>query len=175
MVAPSQARRTALYRFFDASDVLLYVGISVNPKVRDYHHARQSAWWPKAARKEICWYDTWPEADAAETAAIAIERPLYNIAGATGPVVRLKTPRPGRREMSPVIKARLRDAAEVCRRARSELLAAILEAADNGETSVEIARAIDFFYSPDYVCKLIRQHRGKRKGGRRPRPRTDDS
>lgn len=71
------------------------------------------------------------------------------------------------------VKTRLKTAGEVYNQAPIELRDAILEAADDGETSTEIAKAINFAYSPDYVRKLIRQHRDPRPGGRRPRPRTD--
>jgi hypothetical protein len=73
------------------------------------------------------------------------------------------------------VRTQLKEAAEVCREAPSTLLAAILKAADDGDTSTDIAKAINFYYSPDYVRKLIRQHRGARKGGRRPRPRPGDN
>lgn len=166
-------RRTVLYRFYDADDVLLYVGISVDPKTRDYQHARQSVWWPKAARKEVCWYDTWIEADAAEKAAIVAERPLYNIAGACDPVTLPHPPRPLRPALSPSTKTRLRAAAEAARRAPDDLLNAMVEAAKDGATNLDIAKEIDFFYNPDYVGKLVNKRVGNRPPGRRPR--RDDS
>lgn len=69
----------------------------------------------------------------------------------------------------------LKEAAEAFKKAPVDLRDAILKAADDGDTSVEIAQAIGFVYSPDYVRKLIRQYRGKRQGGRRPRKRTNDA
>jgi hypothetical protein len=71
---------TALYRLFNAATVLIYVGISDSLKVRMRNHADTKPWWPEVASKTIEWYPTWGEAKDAETAAIAEERPLYNLA-----------------------------------------------------------------------------------------------
>lgn len=71
------------------------------------------------------------------------------------------------------MKTRLREAAEAYNEAPAKLRDAILEAADKGSTDAEIAVAIDLTYSPDYIGKLIRQHRGPRKRGRRPAPQDN--
>jgi predicted GIY-YIG superfamily endonuclease len=73
--------RTALYRYFDAADVLLYVGISNDPDERWKSHRYGSGrnGWPKeAVRRTIEWRDSRPEALRAEEEAIKTERPLYN-------------------------------------------------------------------------------------------------
>lgn len=75
------AERTALYRLYDAEDVLLYVGISADPEGRWKQHsasATSAGWWPQVARKEVRWFPTREAADEAETAAISDERPLHN-------------------------------------------------------------------------------------------------
>jgi hypothetical protein len=74
-------RRTALYRFFDAEERLLYVGITVNTKKRWQYHAKEQAttWWPLAARNTVEWLGTRREAEQAERAAIRDESPLYNV------------------------------------------------------------------------------------------------
>ncbi|MFI9331963.1 GntR family transcriptional regulator [Kitasatospora sp. NPDC052868] len=72
-------RRTALYRLYNALDQLLYIGITHNPTVRWTQHAALKPWWPKAARKNIEWFDCRSAAAAAEVAAIVGEHPLHNI------------------------------------------------------------------------------------------------
>jgi predicted GIY-YIG superfamily endonuclease len=69
---------TALYRLYDDSDRLLYIGITRNPEWRWYMHARKSPWWPQVRRREIAWRDSRPEARAAEIEAIGAERPIHN-------------------------------------------------------------------------------------------------
>jgi hypothetical protein len=65
------------------------------------------------------------------------------------------------------VRTRLRKAAAAYKAAPIELRDAILDAADGGATDAQIAVEIELTYSPDYVGKLIRQHRGPRKRGRR--------
>lgn len=62
--------------------------------------------------------------------------------------------------------------------APKRLRAAIVEAGKRGETSLEIAKAINFAYNPDYIGKIINKAIGDRKPGRRPRrpaPESSDS
>lgn len=162
-------RPTALYRFFDDTDALLYFGITVNSKARDYQHASKSAWWPEAVRKDIQWYETWVEADEAEKASIITEQPRHNIAGATSPPKPQSAPRRALRGVSPATNARLRTAAGAARRAQVDLLDAMVEASQDGATNLDIAKEIDFFYNPDYIGKLITKKAGPRKPGRRPK------
>lgn len=72
--------RTALYRLYDADDVLLYVGIAKDPKARWRSHSRtaRATWWPSVSRKAVEWFDTREAADRAETEAINTEKPLHN-------------------------------------------------------------------------------------------------
>ncbi|MFD5451240.1 GIY-YIG nuclease family protein [Streptomyces sp. NPDC127100] len=76
MVQPEE--RTALYRLYDASKHLLYVGISRDPEVRWEQHARQKYWWPAVASRTVEWCESRREAERAEAQAIARERPRYN-------------------------------------------------------------------------------------------------
>lgn len=69
----------ALYRFFDDSNRLLYVGITSIPKLRFEQHRAAKPWWPDIAVREITWYPTRELLAAAEKSAIQRERPLYNI------------------------------------------------------------------------------------------------
>lgn len=73
-----QNRATAVYRFFDASERLLYVGIAYDPAERWKHHAAVTKWWKDAVDNTIDWYDTRAEAERAELTAIRYEKPVYN-------------------------------------------------------------------------------------------------
>lgn len=75
---PESDERTALYRFFDATGQLLYVGVSGNTESRWRQHAESKAWWSDVAEKTTEWLDSRPEALDAERIAIRTEKPLYN-------------------------------------------------------------------------------------------------
>jgi hypothetical protein len=70
--------RTALYRFFDADDELLYVGISRDPAERWKQH-RDKPWWRDVAMRVVEWHDDRPSAERAERKAIQTEGPRYNV------------------------------------------------------------------------------------------------
>ena len=67
------------------------------------------------------------------------------------------------------MQTELEEAADVFLNAPAKLQAAIVKAGQRGETSLEIAKAIKFAYSPDYVGKIINKAIGDRKPGRRPK------
>lgn len=67
------------------------------------------------------------------------------------------------------VKTKLHVRAEAARKAPDELLDAMVEAAEDGATNLDIAKEIGFFYNPDYIGKLITKRVGPRKPGRRPR------
>lgn len=69
---------TLLYRLYDGDSVLLYIGMTAQLPVRIGQHVRMQPWWPEVTRKTLMVYDSWDDADAAETAAIAAENPKYN-------------------------------------------------------------------------------------------------
>jgi len=73
------ARKEALYRFYSDAGHLLYVGITSNPGMRMGQHAATKPWWDEVRSVTIEWYESRGEVAAAETRAIAIEHPLYNI------------------------------------------------------------------------------------------------
>jgi hypothetical protein len=67
-----------LYRFYDEEDRLLYVGISGSWNQRIHQHEKQSGWFSLASR---CTFERYPDrasVEAAETAAILTEFPIYN-------------------------------------------------------------------------------------------------
>lgn len=82
MSAPEQhpPERTALYRFYDAEEMLLYIGISWQPDERwaDHRLGARKEWTSLIASRTLTWFDTRAEAQAAEIAAIKDEKPLYN-------------------------------------------------------------------------------------------------
>lgn len=72
---------TAVYRFYDRADVLLYVGISYNLASRWANHAAEKDWWPQVARKTVVMYGSRDEAADEEDRAILAEKPIHNIVG----------------------------------------------------------------------------------------------
>lgn len=78
---PKHRGRTALYRLYDATDQLLYVGVSHNPDVRWGQHSLNKEWWPQVAKRTVDWHETRLLAEAAEATAISSEKPRHNIVG----------------------------------------------------------------------------------------------
>lgn len=70
---------TTLYRFFDAQDRLLYIGIAGNPGRRFHQHAQEKPWWPQVTRSTMEHHPTREAALVAEKAAIQTEHPLWNV------------------------------------------------------------------------------------------------
>lgn len=71
--------RTALYRFFNADDELLYVGIAVDPAHRWKEHRGTKPWAHEVTMRVIEWLPSRSEALVAELRAIRDEKPRYNI------------------------------------------------------------------------------------------------
>ena len=77
MLEPPQ--RAALYRYFDTNDLLLYIGISVDPDARlKAHRANREPWVGAAVRRTVEWHESRPLALKAEEEAIKAECPRYN-------------------------------------------------------------------------------------------------
>jgi len=68
----------ALYRFYDATDVLLYVGITVDLPKRMKQHRGSKPWWALVDHMQVEHFDSRTEVAAAEKAAICSEHPLFN-------------------------------------------------------------------------------------------------
>lgn len=81
---PSIPGGTWLYRWFDADDLLLYIGISDDLSARTGTHARESSWMDFADRSTKERFEDRSEALASETAAIESEQPLFNYRDNTG-------------------------------------------------------------------------------------------
>jgi predicted GIY-YIG superfamily endonuclease len=75
---PAEGRETALYRWYDAADLLLYIGIAVNLGSRTNGHANGSSWMDFAIRSTVERHPSRAAALAAEKAAIKAEQPLFN-------------------------------------------------------------------------------------------------
>lgn len=71
-----------LYRHFDASGRLLYIGVSLNAFARLAQHKAASHWYATVASMTIENFPTREDLMLAETEAIRTERPLHNIVGA---------------------------------------------------------------------------------------------
>jgi hypothetical protein len=69
----------ALYRFFDAEDRLLYIGITWDIASRFPQHRDEKPWWMDIRNITIEPHADRAAALAAEKAAIIAERPVYNI------------------------------------------------------------------------------------------------
>jgi predicted GIY-YIG superfamily endonuclease len=69
---------TALYRFYDNSGQLLYVGITHALERRWQAHKQNQLWWLDVARKEHVWLPNRAEAEAAELKAIQTEKPVWD-------------------------------------------------------------------------------------------------
>jgi predicted GIY-YIG superfamily endonuclease len=74
-----------LYRLFDASGVLLYVGISGRWATRLAQHAARQGWWDEVAKVTREPFESREDALAAEAAAIKREHPRYNVRGKPQP------------------------------------------------------------------------------------------
>lgn len=76
---------TGLYRFYDAANVLLYIGISRNLYARWGQHEADKTWWPLVVTRTVVMYPSRPEAEEAEGVAIRAENPVHNVAGREEP------------------------------------------------------------------------------------------
>lgn len=77
----SEFVRYILYRVFDESDSLLYVGATTNPGLRFADHGRVQPWWDGAATIKLQHLSSAGELENAELDAIAAENPRYNVSG----------------------------------------------------------------------------------------------
>lgn len=75
---PPPGMTTAVYRRFDHAGVLLYIGISDDLLARSRWHERHSPWAQFVASRTTEWFASRNDAQAAETAAIKTELPLFN-------------------------------------------------------------------------------------------------
>lgn len=69
-----------LYRFYDDTDRLLYVGVTMNPPRRFRTHEGTKVWWAEVSHIALESYLERSDVLAAEASAIRAEQPLYNVA-----------------------------------------------------------------------------------------------
>ena len=72
--------QAVVYRIFDASGVLLYIGRTVSGRMRARWkaHRKTQPWWPEVKRIDLAFYDSWREAFLEERRAILAEHPRHN-------------------------------------------------------------------------------------------------
>ncbi len=70
---------TTLYRLFDKSGALLYIGISDRALRRLAEHEADKPWWPDVCSATFENYGHREDAEEAETRFIRSERPVYNV------------------------------------------------------------------------------------------------
>lgn len=84
----------ALYRFFDASGALLYIGITANPSERLRQHSKEKPWWHTITHISLECFPDKHSVLTAEREAILAEKPRHNIVhnrgGTTTPAVVLE-------------------------------------------------------------------------------------
>jgi predicted GIY-YIG superfamily endonuclease len=80
LAALRSAPKHTLYRCFDATGRLLYVGITGHMENRFSQHRRASSWFSECTRVTNEGFASRQEAVAAERKAISEERPLHNVA-----------------------------------------------------------------------------------------------
>lgn len=71
--------KTSLYRHFDESGQLLYVGIALSANRRMGAHRRNSRWFDRVATIRVEHFATRKQAMDAERKAIKTEKPLFNV------------------------------------------------------------------------------------------------
>ena len=69
-----------LYRFFNSTGQLLYIGITMNPPQRFKEHRDSKDWWTEVAGITVENYPNRTALAEAERRAIKVERPRHNIA-----------------------------------------------------------------------------------------------
>lgn len=75
---PLADRETAVYRLFDRTGSLLYVGITCNIASRFHSHAGDKQWWSKVAHHVIEWHGNRANAAEREAQLIVDEAPMHN-------------------------------------------------------------------------------------------------
>lgn len=73
------ARAHILYRMYDRTDQLLYIGITVDARARWEAHAEEKTWWPDVATIRLEHFADRESVERAERRAIQNEHPRYNV------------------------------------------------------------------------------------------------
>jgi DNA-binding XRE family transcriptional regulator len=93
----------ALYRMFNETGVLLYIGMTTNIGTRMVNHQFDKPWWSEVRTIRVTPYSNRTEAENAERGAIIAEQPLWNeqIREATEGGVRRRAAAPRTRSAMP--------------------------------------------------------------------------
>jgi len=75
---------TDLYRYYDADDNLLYVGISFSAVMRASQHRSDKGWWRRVDRMTVEHLPDRATAERLEMEAIKNESPIHNVVGNDG-------------------------------------------------------------------------------------------
>lgn len=137
-----------LYRHYDGSGNLLYVGISYSVLKRLSEHSNKAFWFPQIRRIEIEHYTDRKAAVIAERRAIDTENPKYNLARPN-----IKKPKPVQYEKIELIIAKIR---EENRRAEPQELESIREALGHTKRSLAAVMGIHYRTLQDYCYGKVR-------------------
>jgi hypothetical protein len=132
---------TALYRFFGADDVLLYVGITKDLGTRLKSHNREKDWFREVSYIRLEHFDSRAEAEQAEILAIRTECPVWNV------IYRVRDmDSEASRELEALTAqiTRLDAEEELLRERARELIVALLRA---GESATAVASCSPYSYS----------------------------
>lgn len=125
---------THVYRYFDADDRLLYVGVARQFEARDYVH-RHKPWYASVARVAIEQHESRQAALAAELKAILTEDPAHNVMNKPGAFPKRIAPDREPLDFRTVIRLpkslleRIDEIAEAERRSRNAMVIVLLEEA----------------------------------------------
>jgi len=136
---------TALYRFWSATDALLYIGITHDLGRRLGQHEADKPWWAGVSRITIETHEDRDQALAAERAAIKAESPLWNVVhNRPGSTSRRHGGLPKRKPGSATTRpAEPEPAPEIVRRRMFQKGDVVAIGLDNGECPVGMVGAVD--------------------------------
>lgn len=67
-----------LYRYYNSSNILLYIGLTNKMSRREYEHSLESPWYSQSSYVTVEHFEDAREAAHKENIAISLENPLYN-------------------------------------------------------------------------------------------------